>query len=65
MQAKLETSCTLRAIARSVQRSALTINGELKRCGWLCPDNGPPVRLRTDGINGFWCEAARKRALQL
>ena len=34
IQAKLETGCKLRAIARSLQRSASTISGELKRCGW-------------------------------
>ena len=65
IQAKLETGCTLRAIARSVQRSPSTISRELKRSGWRCPETAPPVRLRTRGINGYWCEAAHKRACQL
>ena len=34
IQAKLETGCKVRAFARSLQRSASTISGELKRCGW-------------------------------
>ena len=65
IQAKLETGCTLRAIARSVQRSPSTISREIKRNGWRRPETASPVRLRTRGINGYWCEVAQKRACQL
>ena len=64
IQAKLETGCKLRAIARSLQRSASTISRELKRCGWQGQSTAVP-RLRTRGINGYWCEAAHKRACLL
>ena len=40
IQAKLETGCTLRAIARGVQRSPSTISREIKRNGWRRP--APP-----------------------
>ena len=55
IQAKLETGCKVRAIARSLQRSASTISRELKRCGWHGQSSAAP-RLRTRGINGYWCE---------
>ena len=64
IQAKLETRCKVRAIARSLQRSASTISRELKRCGWQGQSTAAP-RLRTRGINGYWCEAAHKRACRL
>ncbi len=64
IQAKLETGCTLRAIAHGVQRSPSTISREIKRNGWRRPETASPVRLRTRGINGYWCEAAQKRACQ-
>jgi transposase, IS30 family len=66
IQAKLELGCTLRAIARSVQRAPSTISRELKRCGWKGPSSAPPVaKLRTRGIDGYWCERAHNRACAL
>ena len=65
IQAKLETGCKLRAIARSLQRSPSTISRELKRCGWQSHNPVPTIRLRTRGINGYWCESAHRRACLL
>ena len=66
IQAMLELSASMRAIARSLGRAASSVSRELKRCGWSGPS--APVtrpRLRTRGINGYWCEAAHKRAAAL
>ena len=65
IQTKLETGCKVRAIAGSLQRSPSTISRELKRCGWQSQAPVPNVRLRTRGINGYWCEAAHRRACLL
>ena len=66
IQAYLELGCKLRAIARSLQRAPSSISRELKRCGWLGPQAATSApRLRTRGINGYWCEAAHKRARAL
>ena len=66
IQAQLELGCKVRAIARTLQRAPSSISRELARCGWLgpaAPTSAP--RLRTRGINGYWCEAAAKRARAL
>ena len=66
IQCKLEQGCKLRAIARSVQRAPSTISRELKRCGWRGASREVPlVRLRTRGIDGYWCQTAQRRAEQL
>ena len=63
IQAHLELGSKVRAIARTLLRSPSTISRELKRCGWHGPTAAtPPAKLRTRGINGYWCEAAHKRA---
>jgi transposase, IS30 family len=66
IQCKLELGCKLRAIARSLQRAPSTISRELRRCGWRGASREVPVqRLRTRGIDGYWCQAAQRRADQL
>ena len=63
IQAHLELGCKVRAIARTLQRAPSTISRELAKCGWHGPKAATPAfRLRTRGINGYWCEAAHKRA---
>ena len=64
IQAKLECRCSVRAIARSLHRSPSTISRELKRCSWQGHGSSPP-RLRTRGIDGYWCQAAHRRATLL
>ena len=66
IQAMLELGSSVRAIARSLDRAPSTISRELARCAWAGPD--APLarpRLRTRGVNGYWCEAAHKRARSL
>jgi transposase, IS30 family len=66
IQAHLELGSKVRAIARTLLRSPSTISRELKRCGWHGPAAATPVaKLRTRGVNGYWCEAAHKRACAL
>ena len=66
IQAHLELGCKVRAIARTLQRAPSTISRELKRCGWYGPAAPTAApKLRTRGINGYWCEAAHKRARAL
>ena len=66
IQAQLECGCKVRAIARTLQRAPSTISRELARCGWHGPGAATPaLKLRTRGINGYWCEAAHKRARSL
>ncbi len=63
IQCKLELGFKLRAIARSLQRAPSTISRELKRCGWRGAScEVPTVRLRTRGIDGYWCQTAQRRA---
>lgn len=64
IQAKLECRCSVRAIARTLHRSPSTISRELKRCGWQGHGTSPP-RLRTRGIDGYWCQTAHRRATRL
>ena len=66
IQAHLELGSKVRAIARTLLRSPSTISRELARCGWhgsAAATTAP--KLRTRGINGYWCEAAHKRACAL
>jgi transposase, IS30 family len=65
IQAKLEMGCGVRAIADSLERAPSTISRELKRCGWQALASVPNVRLRTRGINGYWCQSAHRRACAL
>lgn len=66
IQAHLELGGKVRSIARALQRAPSTISRELSRCGWQGSQPGVPViKLRTRGINGYWCEAAHKRARAL
>jgi transposase, IS30 family len=66
IQAHLELGFKVRAIARTLKRSASTISRELARCGWHGPQALVPTpKLRTRGVNGYWCEAAHKRARAL
>ena len=64
IQAKLECRCSVRAITLSLHRSPSTVSRELKRCGWQGHDSSPS-RLRTRGIDGYWCQAAHRRAMRL
>lgn len=66
IQAHLELGSKVRAIARTLLRAPSTISRELKRCGWHGPTaTTAPAKLRTRGINGYWREAAHKRAFAL
>ena len=51
IQAKLETG---------LQALGLDHQPELKRCGWQGQSTAAP-RLRTRGINRYWCEATHTR----
>ena len=44
IQLSLEQGCTLRAIARSVQRAPSSVSRELKRNGWSNPAIAPKKR---------------------
>ena len=44
IQLSLEQGCTLRVIARSLQRTPSSIRRELKRNGWTNPETGPRKR---------------------
>ena len=44
IQFRLEQGCTLREMARSVERSPSTISRELKRNGWINPALRPKTR---------------------
>ena len=46
IQLSLEQGCTLRVIARSLQRAPSLISRELKRNGWINPTTGPWKRGR-------------------
>ena len=46
IQLSLEQGCTLRVIARSLQRAPSSISRELKRNGWTNPATGPRKRGR-------------------
>jgi len=65
IQLSLEQGCTLRAIARSVQRSPSSISRELKRNGWSNPATAPRKRGRPPVAGGYRAAAADERARQL
>lgn len=66
IQAQLQIGSKVRAIARTLLRSPSTISRELARSGWHGPQaRTPNPRVRSRGINGYWCEAAQKRAKAL
>jgi IS30 family transposase len=61
IQLSLEQGCTLRAIARSVQRAPSSISRELNRNGWQNPVNAPKIgRRRIAG--GYRAPLAQERA---
>jgi len=53
IQWSLEQGCTLRAMARSVQRAPSSISRELKRNGWSNPATAPKKRGRPLGAGGY------------
>jgi transposase-like protein len=57
IQLSLEQGCTLRAIARSVQRAPSSINRELKRNGWHIPAAAPKKRGRPPVAGRVSCTA--------
>ena len=66
IQANLKLGLSLRAIGRELGRAASTISRELKRCGWRGPDVSTPAWPAVGrGVNGYWCEAAHRRALKM
>ena len=65
IQLGLEQGCTLRAIARSVQRSPSTVTRELARNGWTCPGARPIKRGRPPVAGGYRAAAADGRARRL
>ncbi|MBM4073955.1 MAG: IS30 family transposase [Planctomycetes bacterium] len=65
IQLGLEQRCTLRAIARSVQRSPSTITRELARNGWTPPAARPKQRGRPPVAGGYRATAAHDRACRL
>jgi len=62
IQLSLEQGCTLRAIARSVQRAPSSISRELKRNGWLNPAATPRKRGRPPVAGGYRAPLAQQRA---
>jgi IS30 family transposase len=64
IQLGLEQRCTLRAIARSVQRSPSTVTRELARNGWTCSEARPTKRGRPPVAGGYRAAAADGRARQ-
>ena len=66
IQANLKLGLSLRAIGRELGRAPSTISRELKRCGWRGPDVATPAWPAVGrGVNGYWCEAAHRRALKM
>ncbi len=62
IQLSLEQGCTLRAIARSVQRSPSSISRELHRNGWSNPATAPRQRGRPPVAGGYRAPHAQQRA---
>ncbi len=62
IQLSLEQGCTLRAIARSVQRAPSSISRELKRNGWINPATAPRKRGRPPLAGGYRAPLAQARA---
>ncbi len=65
IQIGLEQGCTLRAIARSVQRPPSTVSRELKRNGWINPVAEPRRRGRPRVAGGYRASVAQARASTL
>jgi len=65
IQWSLEQGCTLRAIARSVQRPPSTISRELGRNGWVNPATAPRKRGRPPVAGGYRAALAQQRAERL
>src|SRR3954454_5791117 len=65
IQLSLEQGCTLRAIARSVQRAPSSISRELKRNGWSNPATRPKKRGRPSVAGGYRAPLAQQRANML
>jgi transposase, IS30 family len=65
IQAKLDEGCCVRQISQSLGRAPSTISRELKRCGWAGPKVVRYMPSWKDGVNGYNCELAHKRACRL
>ena len=65
IQLSLEQGCTLRVIARSLQRAPRSISRELKRNGWTNPTTGPRKRDRPPLASGYRAPLAQQRAAGL
>jgi transposase, IS30 family len=65
IQLSLEQGCTLRAIARSVQRSPSSVSRELKRNGWSNLAMVPKKRGRPPIAGGYRAPLAQQRADEL
>ncbi len=65
IQLNLEQGCTLREIARSLQRAPSSISRELKRNGWTNPTKGPRRRRRPPLAGGYRAPLAQQRAVGL
>ena len=65
IQLCLEQGCTLRVIARSLQRAPSSISRELKRNGWTNPTTDPRKRGRPLLTGGYRTPLAQQRATGL
>ena len=65
IQFSLEQGCTLRVIARSLQRVPSSISRELQRNGWTNPTTGPRKRGRPPLAGGYRAPLAQQRAARL
>jgi IS30 family transposase len=65
IQLSLEQGCTLRAIARSVQRAPSSVSRELKRNGWRNPAFAPTKQGRPLVAGGYRAPIAQQRADEL
>jgi IS30 family transposase len=65
IQLSLEQGCTLRAIARSVQRAPSSVSRELKRNGWRNPAFAPKKQGRPLVAGGYRAPIAQQRADEL
>jgi transposase, IS30 family len=65
IQAKLDEGCGVREIGRALGRDPSTISRELNRCGWVGPGVQRYMPSLRDGVNGYNCELAHKRACRL
>ena len=65
IQFSLERGCTLRVLARSLQRVPSSISRELQRNGWTNPTTGPRKRGRPPLAGGYRAPLAQQRAARL